>query len=122
MNGPPSIVDGEPVPSHLHRILHGLHSGEQLLYLIGIFSGDEMDTAKVFWSGRSQAIRLPKAYRLDGKEVRIRRHGTAVILEPLAEEWAWLDALVRPLDQDFVDAATESVGEQKRPAIDDFFR
>ena len=43
-----------------------------------------METAKLFWSGRSQAIRLPKEFRFDGDEVRIRRHGSGVILEPIA--------------------------------------
>ncbi|MGH7049616.1 MAG: antitoxin, partial [Acetobacteraceae bacterium] len=41
-----------------------------------------MDTARVFWSGRSQAVRLPKAFRFESETVRIRRHGRAVILEP----------------------------------------
>ena len=50
-----------------------------------------MTTAKVFWSGRSQAVRLPKSFRFDADEVRIRRHGNAVILEPIADSWAWLD-------------------------------
>lgn len=40
------------------------------------------DRAKVFWSGRSQAVRRPKEYRVEGKRVRIRRRGEAVILEP----------------------------------------
>ena len=31
-----------------------------------------MDTAKIFWSGRSQAVRLPKEFRVDEQEVRIR--------------------------------------------------
>jgi antitoxin VapB len=46
---------------------------------------DKANRAKVFWTGRSQAIRLPKAYRFDGDEVTIRRDGDAVILEPLAK-------------------------------------
>ena len=36
-----------------------------------------MDTAKVFWSGHSQAVRLPRAFRVDAGEVRIRRRGRA---------------------------------------------
>ena len=44
-------------------------------------------TAKLFWTGRSQAVRLPKEFRFDGSEVRIRRDGDRVILEPdLADE------------------------------------
>jgi antitoxin VapB len=54
-----------------------------------------MVIAKVFWSGRSQAVRLPKEYRFATDKVRIRRHGRAVILEPIADDWAWLDALIR---------------------------
>ncbi len=79
-----------------------------------------METAKIFWSGRSQAVRLPKAFRFETAEVRIRRHGQAVILEPIATDWAWLDALVAPLDDDFAQAANERPDEQERPALDFF--
>jgi antitoxin VapB len=41
-----------------------------------------MDTAKLFVTGRSQAVRLPKAYRFEGTEVFIRKEGKAVIIEP----------------------------------------
>jgi antitoxin VapB len=40
-------------------------------------------TAKLFKHGRSQAVRLPKTFRFEGKEVRITRVGDKVILEPL---------------------------------------
>ena len=46
-----------------------------------------MDSAKLFQSGRSQAVRLPKAYRFQGDEVFVKRLGTAVVLLP--EEGAW---------------------------------
>jgi antitoxin VapB len=80
-----------------------------------------MDTAKVFWSGRSQAVRLPKSFRFDATEVRIRRHGNAVILEPIADDWAWLDALAGPVDQDFVAAAIEQPPPQERAGLDTAF-
>ena len=44
--------------------------------------------AKVFWTGRSQAVRLPKEFRFEGTEVRIRKEGDAVILEPV-EKPSW---------------------------------
>jgi virulence-associated protein VagC len=44
--------------------------------------------AKLFWNGRSQAVRLPKEFRFEGDEVEIRREGNAVILEPVRRrEW-----------------------------------
>jgi antitoxin VapB len=79
-----------------------------------------METAKVFWSGRSQAVRLPRAFRFDTDEVRIRRQGSAVILEPIPRDWAWLDALTGPVDADFVAAATTEPAPQERPALDEF--
>jgi len=45
----------------------------------------DSDTAKVFWSGRSQAVRLPKAYRLDTRLVRVWKEGKRVVLEPVDE-------------------------------------
>ncbi|ASW05343.1 MULTISPECIES: type II toxin-antitoxin system VapB family antitoxin [unclassified Rhizobium] len=79
-----------------------------------------MDTAKIFWSGRSQAVRLPKEFRIDGEEVRIRRQGKAIILEPIAEDWDWLEAITGPIDQDFAEAAEEEPAEQQRPELDIF--
>ncbi len=81
-----------------------------------------MQTAKLFWSGRSQAVRLPKEFRLPGEAVRISRHGKAVILEPLEEDWGWLDEIALPLDEDFVAAVLEEPKAQLRPALDTLFR
>ena len=66
-----------------------------------------MTEAKLFWSGRSQAVRLPKAFRFDADSVRIRREGRAVILEPIADAWDWLDPLIGPVDEAFARAAAE---------------
>jgi virulence-associated protein VagC len=49
-----------------------------------------MTTAKVFWSGNSQAIRLPKDFRFppETDEVVIHREGERLVLEPLKiEQW-----------------------------------
>ena len=80
-----------------------------------------MQTAKLFWSGRSQAVRLPKEFRFDGNEVRIRRHGNQVILEPIADDWAWLDAITGELDDDFIAAVNEQPPQQERPELDELF-
>ena len=44
--------------------------------------------AKLFTNGRSQAVRLPKEFRFEGKEVAIRKEGDAVVLQPVAKrQW-----------------------------------
>lgn len=46
--------------------------------------------AKVFMHGRSQAVRLPKAFRFDSDRVRVRRAGRGLYLEPVitdVDEW-----------------------------------
>jgi antitoxin VapB len=47
--------------------------------------------AKLFMNGRSQAVRLPKDFRFEGREVRIRHaEGGGVLLEPIPpEERTW---------------------------------
>ncbi|HEV2646370.1 MAG TPA: type II toxin-antitoxin system VapB family antitoxin [Acidobacteriaceae bacterium] len=51
-------------------------------------------TAKLFQNGRSQAVRLPKEFRFAGDEVRIRRVGDTVVLEPMKTDvTGWLRTL-----------------------------
>jgi antitoxin VapB len=59
--------------------------------LVYIIYGGIMDTAKIFLSGRSQAIRLPKNYRFKGSEVYIKKEKDKVILsEKPYKTWAEL--------------------------------
>ena len=44
-----------------------------------------MDTAKIFTNGKSQAVRLPKEFRFEGKEVFIKRVGNTVVLIPKSQ-------------------------------------
>ena len=53
-------------------------------------------TAKLFRNGRSQAVRLPKDFRFPGDEVRVRRVGTGVLLEPVTTD---VDAWFRRMDE-----------------------
>ena len=56
-----------------------------------------MDTARIFQSGRSQAVRLPKAYRFEGAEVVVRHFGNGVLLLPVNEPWAIMVAALAAL-------------------------
>jgi antitoxin VapB len=76
-------------------------------------------TAKIFMSGRSQAVRLPKAFRFEGTEVRVSKVGDKVILEPMQKPpfdakafWARLDALGA---RDFPEVSDDDL----RPELDD---
>ncbi len=55
---------------------------------------DDVEVAKVFKSGRSQAVRLPKSCRFDAAEVNARRVGRSVVLTPRHDDW---EAAVRAL-------------------------
>ena len=48
-----------------------------------------LSTAKVFTTGRSQAVRLPKAFRFDTAEVTIEKVGNAVVLRPKLSRDEW---------------------------------
>ena len=77
-------------------------------------------TAKLFWNGRSQAVRLPKEFRMPGKEVRIRRQGAAVVLEPIADGWEWLDDVGKAEDF-FPDGRNQPAMPPPRPELDELF-
>lgn len=72
--------------------------------------GTKPTTAKLFQNGRSQAVRLPLAFRFEEKEVRIRRTRRGVLLEPLLETTADSD-----LDQWFADLAFNKVAGEFMP-------
>jgi antitoxin VapB len=53
-----------------------------------------MVAAKLFTNGRSQAVRLPKAFRFEGEDVLMRKIGRAVVLFPRDAQWdMFLDGL-----------------------------
>jgi antitoxin VapB len=59
----------------------------------------ESGTAKIFMHGRSQAVRLPKEFRLPGKEVRVTRVGRGVLLEPIARDAKDIKAIFAEIDR-----------------------
>ena len=60
-----------------------------------------METAKLFKTGRSQAIRLPKRFRFSMAEVAIRKEGNNVILSPISKKSALEAFLALPGCADF---------------------
>jgi antitoxin VapB len=70
-------------------------------------------TAKVFVSGRSQAVRLPKAFRFDTDEVYIERRGEQLILTPKPKSWDDFFAKSRRLSTDFPDDIEDIAAEER---------
>ncbi|MCP5101681.1 MAG: antitoxin [Chloroflexi bacterium] len=62
-----------------------------------------MKTAKLFRNGQSQAVRLPKEFRFEGKEVYIKRVGNAVVLLPFADAWDTLFESLEMFTPDFME-------------------
>ena len=61
-----------------------------------------MDTAKIFKSGNSQAVRLPKAYQFDTSEVHIFRRGDEIILKRKPQNLAKAFELLTEISDDFM--------------------
>lgn len=57
--------------------------------------------AKLFKTGRSQAVRLPKALRFEGKEVVAKRFGNGVVLLPLDDSYAIMQEAVAEFEPGF---------------------
>jgi antitoxin VapB len=59
--------------------------------------------AKVFMTGRSQAVRLPKEYRVSGDSVYVKRLGNGILLLPkTGDRWAGLFAALDQFPRDFL--------------------
>ena len=57
------------------------------------------ETAKLFRHGGSQAVRLPKNFRLPGTEARVRRLGRGVLLEPMERSIEDVRAIFTEIDR-----------------------
>ncbi|HUS90389.1 MAG TPA: type II toxin-antitoxin system VapB family antitoxin [Phycisphaerae bacterium] len=73
-----------------------------------------MNTAKVFTTGRSQAVRLPKECRFDTDEVCIAKIDDMVILYPPKKGWALLARGIRGFTDDFMAAREQPDGAEER--------
>ena len=95
----------DPFSSRQVKRLKGTDSMLRLIYTLHLFipryildtyhGGVHMQRAKIFQSGRSQAVRLPKEFRFNGTEVYVKRVGNAVVLLPTEDAW---DSLAQALD------------------------
>ncbi len=76
-----------------------------------------MKTAKLFQNGNSQAVRLPKEFRMAGEMVKISKRGNQVILEPLETTWDALFDSLQDFPDDFMKEGREQQSMQKRESF-----
>jgi antitoxin VapB len=79
--------------------------------------GADMETAKLFKNGNSQAVRLPKAFRLPGDEVKIVREGKRIILEPIEPTWDILFESLNEFPEDFLENGRNQPPMQEREVL-----
>lgn len=76
-----------------------------------------METAKLFQNGNSQAVRLPKEFRISGTEVKIYKKGNQVILEPIEATWDALFESLAEFPDDFLKDGRNQPALQERDSF-----
>lgn len=76
-----------------------------------------MESAKLFQNGSSQAVRLPKAFRIPGDEVRVFKKGKQVILEPLETTWDSLFESLSEFPEEFMKEGRNQPAIQERDSL-----
>lgn len=71
-----------------------------------------MNTAKIFKSGNSQAVRLPKEFQFKGDEVYIKKVGRGVILIPKDDPWEIFEQSLSEFTEDYLE------GERAQPPVE----
>lgn len=76
-----------------------------------------MVTAKIFKSGNSQAVRLPKDFQFDVSEVQIYRRGNEVVLRKKPRDLTRVFELLTELSNDFMENGREQPPVQERESF-----
>ena len=64
-----------------------------------------MTIAQITSESGHLTIVLPEGFQMEGKQVSVRRRGNTLILEPISDNWEWMERVTGQLDQDVLDAA-----------------
>jgi len=73
-----------------------------------------MKTAKIFRSGNSQAVRIPKEFQMEGDEVEILKRGSSLVLRPKKTSWNTLVQSLQKFTADFMEGGRKQPKLQKR--------
>lgn len=73
--------------------------------------------AKIFKSGNSQAVRIPKEFRFDATEVQIFKRGDEVVLKPKPQNLGVAFKLLSAMPEDFMVEGRDDAEAQDRDAF-----
>jgi len=76
-----------------------------------------MSKARIFKSGNSQAVRLPKQFRFQVDEVELFRRGDEIVLREPKRNLGPVFAALAALPNDFMSGGRRDEPPQKRPAL-----
>ena len=81
-----------------------------------------METAKIFTTGRSQAVRIPKAFRFEGDDVYIKKTAGGVLLIPKSKSgWDIWEKNLLKYREPFITVRNQSECQQERAGLDEIF-
>jgi len=91
------------------------------MYILNVYTirrGNKSGNSKnYFKNGSSQAVRLPKAFRIPGNEVKIFKNGNQVVLEPIETTWDSLFDSLSEFPEDFMKDGRNQPAMQKRESF-----
>lgn len=87
---------------------------QSVVYILTYIRRSQMRTAKIFRSGNSQAVRIPKEFQMDGDEVEISKRGASLVLRPKRTSWATLIESLQKFTDDFMENGRKQAKLQKR--------
>ncbi len=75
-------------------------------------------TVKVFMSGNSQAVRLPADFRIDAKEVYVKRNGGNLVLMPREDVWNVFAESLSMFTNDFMESRKQPLQKKRGELFD----
>jgi antitoxin VapB len=69
---------------------------------------------RLFMSGNSQAVRIPREFQLEGDEVEIQRRGNTLVIRPKKLSWVPLMDSLKKFTPDFMELGRRQPAIQKR--------
>lgn len=76
-----------------------------------------MVCTKVFISGNSQAVRIPKEFHIDFSELLIKKIGSSIILTPKESNWENLERSLSEFSDDFMTEGRSQPAMQEREVL-----